>query len=469
MTSSRPIIVWFRNALRISDQTALYLASQQQEPLILLYINDTQRPIKQGEASQWWVRKSIIALQNSLREKYQAKLILRQGDPKTIFSELLKKTKARAIYWDRVFEPDLLARDKALESEWHKSGVESFPQNNFLLFSPWEYKNRQNMPWKVFSPFWKTLQTLTLRECYPSPKRLKTYTPIDTLSIDDLYPLPHIPWYQAFDKYWTPGEAGAKKTLSDFLKNKLSHYEHGRDRPDQDYTSRLSPHLHFGEISPVQIWHAAQQFKQAEKFLSEIAWREFSYHLLHHFPELPNKPFRKEFIHFPWKNDDKILKAWQKGETGYPLVDAGMKELWQTGYMHNRVRMICASFLVKHLLIPWQVGEAWFWNTLLDADLANNSASWQWVAGSGADAAPYFRIFNPILQGEKFDPEGDYIKKWVPALRKMPNKFCHAPWEAPLEVLKNADCELGKDYPYPLIEHDFARKRALEAYKRIKK
>jgi deoxyribodipyrimidine photo-lyase len=297
-------------------------------------------------------------------------------------------------------------------------------------------------------------------------------------ALDDWKLLPTAPnWAAGFEIHWQPGEEGARRRLREFIEVGLAHYAQERDRPDRDVTSRLSPHLHFGEISPAQCWHAVRAAQAqaggrldggAEKFLKEVLWREFSCHLLHHWPTLPEAPFKPEFADFPWADDPVGLKAWQAGRTGYPIVDAGMRELWATGIMHNRVRMIAASFLIKDLLIPWQQGERWFWDTLVDADIASNAASWQWVAGSGADAAPYFRIFNPVLQGEKFDPQGAYVRKWVPELGRMPDEFIHKPWDAPLLVLKAAGVELGNNYPHPAVDHGKARDRALAALKSMK-
>lgn len=470
MKQPSPIIVWFRNNLRISDNPCLFHAAQKEAPLILIYIAEqNDLPWSMGQASKWWARNSLLSLQNDLKKKYHADLIFQKGDPETILSALIKKTKATDLFCDLVFEPDLLNRDLKIEKSLHVLGIKIHRLNTALLHAPWEYRNRAGTPWKVFTPFWKSLYLMEKRDCSPLPRPFKNITPLASLNIDEIYPLPQISWYTNFEKYWKPGEENAKIRLAKFLKEKLVHYADGRNRPDQSYTSHLSPHLHFGEISPLQIWHAALRFPHHEKFLSELAWREFSYHLLYYFPDLPEKPFRPEFSSFPWKKNKKFLQQWQKGCTGYPIVDAGMRELWTTGYMHNRVRMIAASFLIKHLLQPWQEGEAWFWDTLLDADLANNAASWQWVAGSGADAAPYFRIFNPILQGEKFDPDAKYVKKWIPALKDLPVAYCHAPWTAPAEILKQSHCELGKDYPHPIVDHNAARKLALEAYKKIKK
>jgi deoxyribodipyrimidine photo-lyase len=317
----------------------------------------------------------------------------------------------------------------------------------------------------------------------PAPAALAASTlpagaALTPVSVDDLRLRPTKPdWAKEMATLWTPGEAGARMQLGRFLEGAVKGYGDNRNRPDRISTSRLSPHLRFGEIGPRQIWHATRAAFESghasakaydvEKFLTEIGWREFSYHLLHQFPELANSNFQPKFDAFPWLDDAKALNAWQRGLTGYPIVDAGMRELWRTGWMHNRVRMIVGSFLVKHLLIDWRRGEDWFWDTLVDADPASNAASWQWVAGSGADAAPYFRIFAPVLQGEKFDPNGDYVRKYVPELAKLPKQHIHKPWAAPHPVLASAGITLGRDYPHPIVNHEDARKRALAAFKSI--
>jgi deoxyribodipyrimidine photo-lyase len=471
MKELAPAIVWFRNDLRLRDNPALYFASKMKVPLILIYIaEDHTVPWAMGEASRWWARQSLASLQNSLLKQYDATLVLRKGDPLSHLCEIIAKTKAKHLFYNHVFEPYFLERDQIIEKNLLDLNVTPHAFNGSLLNHPWDYKNRSGQPWKVFTPFWKTLRTLEQREIIPTPSRF-TALILTSQTLDELYPLPTPRWYLTLDKTWQPGETGAKTNLNHFLKKGITHYIDGRDRPDLSHTSKLSPHLHFGEISPVQIWHAAMHVSmttpklsnQVEKFLSELAWREFSYHLLYCFPSLPEKAFKPEFSHFPWKTNETLLKKWQTGQTGYPIVDAGMRELWHTGYMHNRVRMIAASFLVKHLLQPWQKGEAWFWNTLVDADLANNAASWQWVAGSGADAAPYFRIFNPILQGKKFDPEGDYVKRWVPELKHLPIEYLHMPWEAPVSLLASSD------YPAPIIAHEKGRQHALAAYQSMRK
>ncbi|MEQ1652895.1 MAG: deoxyribodipyrimidine photo-lyase, partial [Hyphomicrobium sp.] len=348
-----------------------------------------------------------------------------------------------------------------------------------LLREPEEVRTKTGDVYKVYTPFWKALSAdFTPAKPLHAPKSLtvpKSPPKSDTLASWELHPKKP-DWSRGFDEHWQPGETGAHEKLQTFLGDALAAYAEDRNRPDRPGTSRLSPHLHFGEITPAQCWvaaeHAAAAMPGADKgretFLKEIVWREFAYTLLYYWPDLPEQPFRKDFAAFPWKNDAKLLRAWQKGMTGYPVVDAGMRELWHTGYMHNRVRMIVASFLIKHLLIPWQQGEAWFWDTLVDADLANNAASWQWVAGSGADAAPYFRIFNPVTQGEKFDPDGVYVRRWVPELKDLSNDALHAPWTAPALTLAAAGVILGKTYPHPIVDHAAARERALAAYDAVK-
>lgn len=474
MKNEKPILVWFRQDLRIYDNPALYHAAKTKQPLILLYIVDDELKYKPGGASKWWLHHSLDALTQDLNKKYQASLVMQSGAALHVINKLINQYNIEALYWNRCYEPDVITRDTEIKKILNEKGITVHSFNGALLKEPWEITNKSKQPFKVFTPFWKTLYQMEMREILSAPKDLICLNNIESLTLKELKLLPTIKWDQGIKESWTCGENAAKDKLKAFLKGSIAHYKAARDFPALESTSCLSPHLHFGEISPIQIWHATMSVKEKSRhandmmhFLSELAWREFSYHLLYHFPALPEKAFKAPFNHFPWQYDKKLFKAWQKGQTGYPIVDAGMRQLWHTGWMHNRVRMIVASFLIKHLLLPWQEGEKWFWDTLVDADLANNAASWQWVAGSGADAAPYFRIFNPVLQGEKFDINGDYVKKWVPEISKLTPKYLHRPWEAPSEVLKQAGITLGKTYPFPLVEHDFARKRALEAYKEL--
>jgi len=466
-----PTLFWFRQDLRLADNPGLLQAAKK-GPIIAIYILDDENAgdFKMGAASRWWLHHSLVKLNQAL----DGKLHFYSGDPIKIITGLIDSQKIEAVYWNRCYESWRIKNDTALKIQLQEQGIfcESF--NGSLLWEPWEVLKSDQTPYKVFTPFYRQASSRAPREPLSRPHSvefLKDSTNTTTLS--DLALLPTIPWHHGFEKEWEVGEMGAHKKLNTFLSHGLSGYKEGRNHPAQAHVSHLSPYLHFGEISPQQVWHAVNKVgpeiptTDKNHFLSELGWREFSYSLLYHFPELPWKNFQSKFDRFPWKENESFLKAWQRGKTGYPIVDAGMRELWQTGTMHNRVRMIVASFLVKNLLIHWHHGEAWFWDTLLDADLANNSASWQWVAGSGADAAPYFRIFNPVLQGEKFDPEGDYTRHFVPELKKIPKKYLFTPWEAPEEILRSAEVELGKTYPQPIVALASSRDNALEAYQQL--
>ncbi len=418
-----------------------------------------------GAASRWWLHHSLKSLNDSLSDH----LIIRPGDARDVLPQLVRETGARAVYWNRCYEPWRIKRDAAIKDDLQGANIETRSFNASLLWEPHRTLKDDGTPYKVFTPFYRKGclgKNGEPPEPLPAPERL-TYGPSATCKIElgDLELLPKIRWYGTMEKSWSPGETGALKRLEDFCDNGLKGYKEGRNYPDHDNVSRLSAHLHFGEISPRTAWHSVRRTAaaegweaDAETFCSELGWREFSYSLLTHFPELPEKPLQDKFSGFPWDKNDKALERWQRGETGYPIVDAGMRELWATGYMHNRVRMIVASFLIKDLLLHWTEGERWFWDTLVDADLANNAASWQWVAGSGADAAPYFRIFNPVTQGQKFDPDGAYVRQWIPELSKLPGKRIHAPWE----------CDEKLAYPAPIVDHSEARKRALDGFAKIK-
>ena len=397
--------------------------------------------------------------------------------PQTVIPALAAEAGAQKIYWNRRHDRAGIATDEAVIAALKADGVSggTFPGN--LLVEPGRIANKEGASLRVFTPFWKRVLSLgDLRSPLPAPRALPP-SPDDIASdqLEDWGLEPTKPdWAAGFRDSWEPGESAARERLADFLDG-IAGYSDARDRPDKLSTSRLSPHLRFGEISAAEIFHAGRfaadkhaPSRDIEKFLSELGWREFSYHLLHAFPDLATRNLQARFDAFPWRSDDAGLKAWQRGRTGYPIVDAGMRELWHTGWMHNRVRMVTASFLIKHLLIDWRRGEEWFWDTLVDADPANNAASWQWVAGSGADAAPYFRIFNPMLQGEKFDPGGDYVRHWVPEIARLPDKFIHKPWLAPPMMLAESAVALGKDYPAPIVDHDMARKRALSAFQALR-
>jgi len=466
-------IHWFRQDLRCHDNPALNTACVQHKKIIPLYIFDKITDISLGGAQRWWLHHSLTALELDLQEK-NLDLCLRQGEALTVLMELIKNYSIDTVYWNRCYEPEQIKRDQAIKAALKALGIDVISMNGSLLSEPWTLKNQSGDYFKVFTPFWKQcLKQITL----PDASIINTWpSQVNCVSekLSEWNLLPVSPdWAVEFSVYWQPGEAGAAKKLNHFIDSCLDGYKAQRNEPAKDATSRLSPHLHFGEISIWQVWRAIADAKQqthcdlqsADHFLSELGWREFSYYLLYHFPALPKANFKRIFDDFPWQSDDDALKLWQKGLTGYPIIDAGMRELWRTGYMHNRVRMIVASFLVKDLFIDWRCGADWFLDTLVDADLANNSASWQWVAGSGADAAPYFRIFNPVLQSEKFDPEGIYIKKWIPELTLVKTKWIHEPWQAPAGEL---NIVLGKDYPHRIVEHAKARDLALANYKALK-
>jgi deoxyribodipyrimidine photo-lyase len=476
--SQAPVVVWFRDDLRLADHPALSRAAATGAPVVCLYIRETpsQGQRAMGAAAGWWLAQSLRALDASLRA-IGNRLVLRSGMAEEVIADVVAATGAGTVLWNRRYDGGGIAVDKALKAALRSGGVEAASLRGNLLREPWEVKSAAGDPMKVFSPFWRAHQRLgDIRPPLRAPEALEPVAaplPSEDLASWALEPTrPN--WASAFPDAWTPGEAGAQDALSAFLDGGIAGYADGRDHPDRPSTSRLSPHLRFGEISPVQIWHQAHiaagmdHGRDLAKFLAEIGWREFAYHLLFHWPTLASDNFQPRFDGFPWRADTGTLRAWQRGMTGYPLVDAGMRQLWQTGWMHNRVRMVVASFLVKHLLIDWREGESWFWDTLVDADVANNPASWQWVAGSGADAAPYFRIFNPMLQGEKFDPRGDYVRRWVPELAALPAAVIHAPWQAPPAVLAKAGVRLGDTYPAPVVDHDAARERALAALSEIR-
>lgn len=471
-----PIILWFRQDLRLADHRALTAAVESGAPVLPVYVLDDASPGRwaPGAASRWWLHNSLEALGRSLK-KVGGALVLRRGDARHVIAQIAAEVGASAVYCSRCYEPWASRLEDALDQDLGKAGIAMKCFSGALLHDPTHLRTRAGAPYKVYSPFWRALsQSCEATAPLPAPKRLKLpaqLPPSEELSQWQLLPT-QPDWSEGLRKAWKPGEDGATRQLAQFLNGRLERYAELRNRPDLEGTSRLSPHLHFGEVSVNACWHAASLYSDvdttavtgAATFLKELAWREFSNHLLVHWPDLPDAPFRKEFSVFPWQMDDGNLKAWQCGRTGYPIVDAGMRELWATGWMHNRARMITGSFLIKDLLIPWQAGEAWFWDTLVDADLANNAASWQWVAGSGADAAPYFRIFNPQSQGERFDPSGDYVRRWVPELAALSALDIHKPWTLAAGTREAASDKLSESYCGPIVDHGLARTRALDAY-----
>lgn len=463
-------IFWFRQDLRLADNPGLYEATESGS-VIAVYILDDQAPAI-GEASKWWLYNSLLKLNKSIGYN----LNIYKGNPKEILFKLANDYQIDFVYWNRCYDPWCILKDKEIKAILKNQGIECKSFNSLLLWEPWELLKNDGEPYKVFTPFYKNgcRQAKFPRQPLPKPKKMDFIRDLsNSWDIEALNLLPAIKWYSSMDQHWKIGEEEAQNLLNTFLENGLQNYKEGRNFPGKNYTSRLSPYLHFGEISPNQIWYKveAQTFinscsiNDVEHFLRELCWREFSYSMLYYFPELASKNFQSKFDQFPWHFDKKLLEAWQKGQTGYPIVDAGMRELWQTGYMHNRIRMIVGSFLTKNLLQDWRCGAEWFWDCLVDADLANNSASWQWVAGTGADAAPYFRIFNPVIQGEKFDPDGIYTKHFIPELKSLPIKYLFNPWNTPEQVLRESNIILGQTYPKPIIDLDFSRKRALEIYK----
>lgn len=477
-TSDAPCLVWFRQDLRLADNPALSKAAASGRPVIAVYVLDDDTPgrWKMGAASLWWLHHSLTALANALGE-HGIPLVLRRGNAEKVIPTLAEDCRAAEVVWNRCYEPFARKRDEAIKAALTAEGIDAASFNGALLVEPWTVQTKGDAPYRVFTPFWREArQHAGDVDPLPAPSRMRApETTPESGDLADWELLPTAPdWAAGFAKVWTPGEAGARNTAAGFIDDRIPGYADNRDRADLDGTSRLSPHLHFGEISPRQIWsavtHACDEIgeRDAGKFLGEIGWREFSHNLLFHFPDFPDENYQPKFDAFPWQDDAAAFRAWTRGRTGYPFVDAGMRQLWATGWMHNRVRMVAASFLVKHLLIDWRKGQDWFWDTLVDADLANNSASWQWVAGSGADAAPYFRIFNPVTQGTRFDPDGSYVREWIPELARMPARWIHCPWDAPASVLKNAGVDPGITYPAPIVDHQTARDRALSAFKDLK-
>lgn len=464
-------LVWFRYDLRLNDNPAFINACSHHQLVIPLYIYDEKNSAL-GEAQNWWLHHSLNSLSDSLIQR-GLNLILRKGNPLEIILDLIKTVSLSSVYWNRCYEPAAISRDKKIKAILLEQGIEVHSSNGSVLHEPWTIRNKSDNYFKVFTPYWKYCKQIL---SIPTPKHLEYYpagVEVQSEKLLEWKLLPTINWAVRFNDYWTPGENGAQNKLHEFIEHHLSGYQKNRDLPIKNATSRLSPHLHFGEITPWTIVRAIELAKlepdcdlaSAEHFLSELGWREFSIYLLYHFPKLPFENFKSEFNAFPWHNDEQLLACWQKGLTGYPIIDAGMRELWATGYMHNRVRMIAASFLTKGLLIDWRLGADWFLDTLVDADLANNSASWQWVAGCGADAAPYFRIFNPVLQSQKFDPDGSYIRRWVPELSQVGSQSIHAPWES----IDSERFYSNTNYPHPIINHHEARARALNYYNQLKR
>jgi deoxyribodipyrimidine photo-lyase len=462
-------IVLFRRDLRLADNPALNAACAAHAQVLPVYIHaaDEDNAWPAGAASRWWLHHSLASLDATLRTQHAA-LHLRRGDTLGQLLELLRRSGASAVYWNRLYEPTSIARDTRIKCALREEGIAVHSHNAALWCEPWQIATQQGQPYKVFTPYWRNLRPqLQVTEPLPAPRVPGWRELPDGLPLDALGLLPRIAWAGGLSEHWQPGAAGAQELLEIFGDDAIGDYAHARDLPARHGTSRLSPHLHFGEISPRQIHFALDRRARAsdakrrpdiEPYLRELGWREFAHHLLFHFPQTPTENFNPRFAGFAWAPPDEALLArWQRGRTGIPLVDAGMRELWHTGWMHNRVRMIVASFLTKNLRQHWQHGARWFWDTLVDADLANNTLGWQWVAGCGADAAPYFRVFNPVTQAKKFDPDGVYLRRWLPELAEAPLALLHEPW-------KDADLLKRSGYPAPMVDLGQSRQRALDAY-----
>lgn len=466
-------IVWFRRDLRLADNPALCAALEAHDRVLPVYIHalDEEGDWAPGGASRWWLHHSLDALRRDLQRRH-CELHLRQGGSLEALRSLIKNTGATAVYWNRLYDPLTIERDRHLKEALGADGIEAHSSNAGLWFEPWQIVTKQGDPYKVFTPFWRNLRAqLQVHQPLDVPGSLSCATAPGGVELDALQLVPTMDWARGLGEAWQPGEAGAHEMMELFGDDAIDDYDRARNLPDRHGTSRLSPHLHFGEISPRQIQYAlhqrfggsnASRKPDLEPYLRELGWREFSHHLLYYFPKTPTENFNPRFKNFEWApKNPALIGRWQRGRTGIPLVDAGMRELWHTGWMHNRVRMVVASFLTKNLRQHWHHGERWFWDTLVDADLGNNSLGWQWVAGCGADAAPYFRVFNPVTQSKKFDPEGTYLRRWIPELAEVDKKQIHEPWKHDGLLEKTG-------YPAPMVGLGESRQEALDAYQAIK-
>ena len=463
-------IFWYRQDLRLADNPGLYEAALNGSVLAIYIFDESQDDFQMGAASRVALHHSLAKLNNKL----QNRLNIYQGNAKTIIANLIKAHDIDAVYWNDCYEPWRRSQDAEIQTMLAVMNIDCNRFNGLLLWNPSDVTKSDGASYKMFTPYYKAcLQAPNPRTPIASPPTLTLVEDsIESIALEALALLPEHPWHTVIEQHLISGEDDAQQRLQDFVDQGLDHYKEGRNYPAKANVSRLSSSLHFGTLSPNQVWYKVHEQSgqpgitadNIENLLSELGWREFSYYLLYHFRELPRKNFQQKFDKFPWETNNDFLKAWQRGQTGFPMVDAGMRELWQTGYMHNRVRMIVGSFLVKNLLIHWHHGAEWFWDCLVDADLANNSASWQWVAGSGTDASPFFRIFNPVTQSERFDPKGEYIRKFVPELANMPAAYLFHPWKAPDSILQKAGIVLGKDYPHPCVDLQLSRQKALDAY-----
>ena len=463
-------VVWLRRDLRLADNPALAAALSSHQPVTLLFIDDSDEHL--GSAEKVWLYHSLRSFSARVARLGGA-VILRRGDPRHVLPEICVSTDAKEVFWNRRYEPRTLRVDSELKVHLETLGVRVSTFSGNVLIEPWKIATQSKTPFQVYTPFWKQLRSkieISTLSLAPLDLTLAAST-LPSEDLDTLGLLPSVRWDGALCEHWEIGEEAALERLRRFVDSPIRGYDETRNLPGTEGTSRLSPHLHFGEVSAQRVWHTVAETAKVgagtETFLKEIAWRDFAHHLLFHFPQTLTEPLRVKFRSFPWVQNHDHFRSWTRGLTGYPIVDAGMRELWSTGWMHNRVRMIVASFLVKHLLIDWRKGAEWFFDTLVDADLASNTLGWQWTAGCGADAAPYFRVFNPTLQGEKFDAKGAYVRQWVPELRALPDRWIHRPWLAPDSVRNDCGLVLGRDYPFPIVDHQEARERALDAFEEL--
>jgi len=469
-------ILWLRRDLRLADNSALDAAIATGDRILSVYIHDegVMGDWTVGAAAKWFLHQALTSLDRDLKKRGGGLTLLR-GDSRECLEALVKSTEAGRVYWNRRYEGPFREQDAAIKKALNEAGVEAKSFNSALLNEPHTVSTGSGAPYKVYTPYWKKVKDRELQPPVAPDLESATFRREleDSVGVDGLKLLPEKDWHHKLEEAWEVSESAAHDQLSAFLDDPVMDYDASRDRPAERGTSRLSPYLHWGLIGPRQVMHQLREkrglrAKGPHTYAKEIYWREFAYNVLYHYPHTPDAPLQEKYADFPWERDPSVLRKWQKGQTGYPIVDAGMRELYAVGWMHNRVRMIVSSLLVKHLLQDWRDGALWFWDTLVDADLASNTLGWQWSGGCGADAAPYFRIFNPMTQGKKFDPEGDYVRRWVPELAKLPVKYIHEPWEAPDAVLEEAEVELGSDYPEPIIEHKRGRERALAAFDQVK-
>lgn len=477
--SDNPVLYWIRNDLRLADNPALRAAVASAQPVVPVFIWSPEEEGRwaPGAASRAWLGNSLASLAADY-ERHGLRLVLRRGNVAALLLALCEETGAARVHASCRYDPPGRDQETRVRDALSGAGVELRLYNGSLLNAPDDVATQAGEPYKVFTPYYRAcMNREPHRDPYPAPESVlapKRWPESDTLASLDL--IGDHPWVEKMRGHWAIGEAAALRKLESFAEDTVADYPDNRDLPGVEGTSSLSPHLHFGELSPLQVWHAVcagrvhrgESVLVGESYLRQLYWREFAHHLLYYYPETPEEPLKKLFAPFPWAGDGASLARWQRGQTGYPFVDAGMRELWETGWMHNRVRMAAASFLVKDLRIHWREGAEWFWDTLVDADLANNTLGWQWVAGCGADAAPYFRVFNPVTQGRKFDSDGAYVRRWVPELAALPDRYLHRPWEMPPVELAACGVQLGKDYPLPMVDHAEARKAALGIYDALK-